>query len=80
MTMQAPLAPAPSPDNTAGLHFELRFDSLFNGGRGMTFPCDSAGRVFMDTLSERALSNYLYARAVVGREFSHPVVRPSDWH
>ena len=77
-----PATPAPAAPCTpqAAPRYELRFDSLFNGGRGLAFPCDARGKVFMDTLSERALSNYLYARAVVGREFSHPVVRPSDWH
>lgn len=54
--------------------FELRFESLFTPGRGMTFPCDAAGQVELDALSERARSNYLYARAVVGREFATPAV------
>ena len=58
--------------------FELRFDSLFVEGRGLSFPCDAAGKVDMDVLSERARCNYLYARAVVGREFRVPAVRPSD--
>jgi len=53
---------------------ELRFDSLFNPGRGLVFPCDSAGRVELDALSDAARCNYLYARAVVGREFAVPVV------
>jgi len=30
--------------------------------------------VELDALSERARSNYLYARAVVGREFATPAV------
>jgi hypothetical protein len=30
--------------------------------------------VQLDALSERARTNYLYARAVVGREFTAPVV------
>ncbi|MCW7539736.1 hypothetical protein OOT46_18015 [Aquabacterium sp. A7-Y] len=56
---------------------ELRFQSLFQAGRGYSFPCDGAGRVDLDALSERARANYLYARATVGREFATPVVRPS---
>lgn len=56
--------------------FQLRFESLFQQGRGMAFPCDSQGRVALDSLSERARSNYLYARAVVGREFATPTVVP----
>lgn len=61
-------------------HYELRFDSMFVEGRGMSFPCDADGRVNMDALSERARCNYLYARAVVGREFRTPAVRLSDLH
>lgn len=55
--------------------FELRFDSLFTEGRGLAFPCDAQGHVDLDALSERARCNYLYARAVVGREFLTPAVR-----
>ncbi|MCE2917233.1 MAG: hypothetical protein ACOVOT_00445 [Rubrivivax sp.] len=54
--------------------FELRFESLFNPGRALAFPCDEFGRVVMDHLAPRALQNYLYARAVVGREFAMPAV------
>jgi hypothetical protein len=61
------LRPAASP-------FELRFESLFNPGRALAFPCDERGRVEMDGLTERARRNYLYARAVVGREFATPAV------
>ena len=57
--------------------FELRFRSLFNEGRALTFPCDAAGQVDMDQLTERARHNYLYARTVVGREFATPAVQPS---
>ena len=60
--------------------FEIRFQSLFHEGRALTFPCDSAGVVALDALSQRALDNYLYARAVVGREYAHPLVRPSLSH
>ena len=60
--------------------FEIRFQSLFHEGRALTFPCDAAGVVALDALSQRALDNYLYARAVVGREYAHPLVRPSFSH
>jgi hypothetical protein len=56
-------------------NFELRFRSLFNEGRGLAFPCDANGRVNMDALTERARQNYLYARAVIGREFASPAVQ-----
>jgi hypothetical protein len=55
--------------------FELRYPSLFDAGRGFSFPCDAQGRVDMDRLSERARRNYLYARAVVGIEFATPDLR-----
>jgi hypothetical protein len=54
--------------------FELRFESLFHPGRALAFPCDARGCVEMDTLSEPARRNYLYARAVVGREYATPAV------
>ena len=60
------------------LRYEIRFQSLFNEGRALTFPCDAEGHVAMDTLSEKARNNYLYARAVVGREYATPAVRLSD--
>lgn len=57
--------------------FELRFESLFDAGRALVFPCDRHGQVRIDSLSERARNNYFYARAVVGREFATPAVQPS---
>jgi hypothetical protein len=62
------------------MHFELRFQSLFDSDRGFAFPCDPEGRVDLDQLSDRARNNYLYARAMVGRELSVPAVRPSGLH
>ena len=57
---------------------QLRFDSLFDAGRALSFPCDSVGRVALDGLSERGRSNYLYARALIGRDFNLPVVVAVD--
>ena len=62
--------------NTASA-FELRFQSLFDSGRGYAFPCDCAGCVDLDGLTDRARNNYLYARAMVGRELSVPRVLAS---
>lgn len=61
-------SPNPPPD------FEIRFDYLFDGGRSLAFPCDAMGHVDIDALSDRARANYLYARAMVGREYSLPTV------
>jgi hypothetical protein len=52
--------------------FEIRFDNLFQVGRWLAFPCDASGHVDIDALSERARVNYLYARAMIGREYSAP--------
>jgi hypothetical protein len=52
----------------------IKFRSLFNASKSLIFPCDSEGRVPLDDLSERARENYLYARAVVGREYAFPAV------
>ena len=60
--------------------YELRFRSLYNEGRALAFPCDAGGHVELDSLSDRARNNYLYARAVVGREFAVPAVQLSDLH
>ena len=59
-------------------NYEIRFQSLFDEGRALCFPCDERGSVLLDSLSPRALANYLYARAVVGREFRFPSVLPFD--
>lgn len=59
-------------------HFELRFRSLFQGGRGLSFPCDAQGAVELDDLSDKARENYFFARAVVGREYANPVVCATD--
>jgi len=58
--------------------YELRFRSLFNAGRGYSFPCDARGHVDIDSLSERARSNYLFARTLIGRELAMPEVQLSD--
>lgn len=60
--------------------FQLCFRSLFHSGRGYAFPCDPKGQVDMDKMSERARNNYLYARAMVGRELSTPAVEPATMH
>ncbi len=59
---------------------ELRFTHLMDPGRALTFPCDAAGHVDLDALSEQARSNYFFARTVVGRDFACPVVRPCAFH
>jgi hypothetical protein len=60
--------------------FELRFRPLSESSRSFAFPCDPQGRVNMDQLSNRTRNNYLYARAMVGRELAMPAVRPASMH
>ena len=66
--------------NSTDTQFELRFQSLFHSGRGFAFPCDPTGLVDLNQLSDRTRNNYLYARAMVGRELAVPAVRPSGMH
>ncbi len=67
----------PSQQAPESAHFELRFQSLFDGGRAYAFSCDEAGHVDIDTLSTHARLNYFYARTVIGREVAMPAVRVS---
>jgi hypothetical protein len=60
--------------------YEIRYQSLYHEGRALSFPCDAQGHVEMDALSEKARMNYLYARAVVGREYAAPAVCEADLH
>ena len=62
----------------ASLHFEILFESLFNGGRGLIFPCDERGHVDVDALSERGRNNYFFARTMLGREYATPRVVRRD--
>ena len=60
--------------------YELRFESLVDPLRACAFPCDAHGRVDMDSLGEHTLRLYLYARAVIGKEFRRPLVQPRAAH
>ena len=60
--------------------YEVRFQSLFDEGRALSFPCDREGRVDIDALTPKAKGNYLFARAMVGREYMTPAVLASRWH
>lgn len=54
--------------------FQLRFASLFSQGRALSFPCNATGGVDMEGLSARAKDNYLFARGMVGRDYSPPCI------
>ncbi len=70
----------PSHDAAATLHYEIRFQSLHDSGRGLSFPCDAQGRVGEEHLSERARLAYRRAQSLVGREYATPAVQLSDLH
>jgi len=55
--------------------YELCFRSVTEPGRAVSFPCDAAGRVDLDALTEQARRDYLFARTVVGHLFDRPAVR-----
>ncbi len=70
--------PLPAAESIA--RYELRFQSLFHSGRGLTFPCDPAGEVHWDTMTEGARASFLRAQRSVGRKFASPAVQLSDIH
>jgi len=61
--------------------YELRFQSLHDAGRAYSFPCDAAGHVNMDALTDVARETYLFARIVAGHAVSTPsvIVRADHW-
>jgi hypothetical protein len=63
-----------STSRTDEARFELRYRSLSPYRPGFAFPCDAQGQVNLDELSELARENYLYARAMVGRDLLQPQV------
>jgi len=54
--------------------FELTFRSLSHSGKGYAFPCDAAGDVDLDALSEVGRAHYFFARGAVGADFCTPKV------
>ena len=60
---------------TSGTRYELHYQPLVENGREYAFPCDRDGHVDIDTLSDEARLDYMYARALVGRAFAMPDVQ-----
>lgn len=70
-----------SPSSTSeAASYEIRFRSLFQPGRGLSFPCDAQGLVCTEALSERGRLAYERACAGVGLEYAVPDVMLSDLH
>jgi hypothetical protein len=57
---------------------ELRFAHRRNDRKSLAFPCDAAGRVDLDALDERSRNEYLFARALMGRDYAFPVMASCD--
>jgi hypothetical protein len=57
--------------------YDLVFAPLHHGC-SFAFPCNETGVVELNELTEQARSNYLLARALVGRDFHIPSVVPRD--
>ncbi|ACB34401.1 conserved hypothetical protein [Leptothrix cholodnii SP-6] len=70
----------PHDGTAAHVRYEIRFQSLFHSGRGLSFPCDAHGRVRVDELSDRARHNFHQAQAMVGREYATPAVQLAELH
>ena len=76
--MTPSIANAPGSQREKSAEFSIHFPSLFREGRALAFPCDAHGRVSMDSLSDRARENYLFARAMIGRDFGWPRVQQAQ--
>lgn len=63
-----------SPTSGVACSHLLRFASLDVPGRAVSVPCNEAGAVDMDSLTQRLRITYLGARALVGREYACPTV------
>ena len=59
-------------------NIELRFVHRRNDRKSLAFPCDAAGRVDLDALDERRRNEYLFARALMGRDYAFPVMSSCD--
>lgn len=57
--------------------FEIQFQPLHHEGSLLRFPCDPQGHVDLDALSALDMEDYLFARALVGRDYARPAMVPS---
>lgn len=69
------IGPIAAPRRERGELHELRFASLFDPGRGVSVPCDAAGRVDLVSLPERLRVAYVRVREQVGRDYAFPIVQ-----
>jgi len=69
-----------APSSPAQAAYELYFPSLSLSCHALSFPCDEAGHVRLDELSERARNNYLFARTLMGHDYGLPLVTIAARH
>lgn len=55
--------------------FKVHFRSLLQRGFDLIIPCDRDGHVDLDAMSDSVKTSYLFARAMVGRQYASPAVR-----
>ena len=60
--------------------FELRFEPLFQPGCALAFPCDKEGHVDLERCGKDERTSYLFARAMVGRQYKGPRVARCPIH
>ena len=60
--------------------FQVSFQPLCGPWPALTLPCDAAGHVQLDALSDGDRHEYLFARVVMGREYAAPQVIRLDQH
>ena len=60
--------------------FEIHYACLAHAHEDLCFPCDCYGHVELDALSPQATENYLFARAMVGRDYALPSIVPHPLH
>ncbi|MBP6776054.1 MAG: hypothetical protein KA151_02260 [Piscinibacter sp.] len=71
----------PTPDPAAGSRYQLWFSPLPKSTSApRAFRCDAAGHIDLDALSDHDRGEYLFARALVGRDFARPAVQRNASH
>jgi len=54
--------------------YQIRFKALRPASQDVAFRCDDRGNVDLDSLCEKARIDYLFARALIGRNFARPAM------
>ncbi len=71
----------PTPDPAAGSRYQLWFSPLPKSTSApRAFRCDAAGHIDLDAPSDHDRGEYLFARALVGRDFDRPAIQSSAGH